>query len=85
MLFNILFVFLVLYVMGMPFIVIKYIKFGLMVAGEPKKAAEKPIFSIPKFRNKLKLSPEEKRAIDIMHNINVYDGTSIGQKEIKNG
>ena len=85
MLFNILFVFLVLYVMAMPILVIKYIKFGLMIADEPEKAAEKPVFNVPKFHRKSKLTPEQKKAIAIMQNLDIFDGTSLGQKEIKNG
>ena len=85
MLFNILFVFLVLYVMAMPILVIKYIKFGLMIADEPEKAAEKPVFNVPKFHRKPKLTAEQKKAIDIMQNLDIFDGTSLGQKEIKNG
>lgn len=34
-------------------------------------------------REPIELSPEEKRALAILENVETYDGTGIGQKEIK--
>ena len=88
MLFSILFVILVVYLLILPFILLKFIKFGLMIADDSKKASETPIFNVPKLpkiHKKAELSAEEQRAMSILQNIDTYDGTSLGQKEIKNG
>lgn len=86
MLYEILAVILVLYAALSPFWVIKCVKFGIKCADDPEKAAEEPDISIPWPEKKavnVELTPEQQRYVDIMTNIDTYDGTEVGQKEIK--
>lgn len=34
-------------------------------------------------KKRVKLAQEEQRALDILNNVDIYDGTEVGQKEIK--
>ncbi len=34
-------------------------------------------------KKRAKLAQEEQRALDILNNVDIYDGTEVGQKEIK--
>lgn len=75
MLFDILSVVIVIYVMILPFIL-----FGMVSAlvGRPT------VQVLPKRRKKKpQMNPKEQRIIDILANIDAYDGTSNGQKPIK--
>ncbi len=86
MLFNILAVVLVIYAVLSPLWVIKAVKFGISVGENHKEAAEKPVFHIPSEKKKVKppvLSKEEQQIVDILENVDIYDGTSRGQKEIE--
>lgn len=83
MLFNILFVILVVYVCISPYFYAKAVKFGIKLADKPSETAELPFFNIPKHKEKPKMTPEEYRTAQIMANIGRYDGTSRGQVEIK--
>lgn len=94
MLFNILIVVLVVYAMLTPFFVVKSIKFGMQIAPKadelPKsidsgKLTKRKI-RLPKRKSKADKAREKEleRITDILSNIETYDGTSIGQKEIKN-
>ena len=86
MLYSILAVLLVLYAVLSPFWVIKAVKFGLSIKKDPEKAAEEPVFHIPEKKKKVKppvLSREEQQIVDILENVDIYDGTSRGQKEIE--
>ena len=83
MLYNIVLIMLVVYLMLLPLIVVTSIKFGIKLAEKPKETADEPIFNVPKPKKKPKVSKEEQKVIDILANIEAYDGTSIGQKEIK--
>ena len=75
MLFDILSVVLVVYVMILPFIL-----FGMVSALIGKPTA--PV--LPKRKKKKpQISPKDQRIIDILANIDAYDGTSKGQKPIK--
>ena len=67
-----------------PFLIIKLIKFGMVVSEKPEKAVDTPVFIKPR-KKKPKLTAEEQRALDILGNIDAYDGTGFGQKEIKDG
>ena len=65
---------------------IKAVKFGFKIAEQPEKAAEEPVFNIPKKKKQPKMTEEEKRTNAILANIDRYDGTSAGQvKVVKNG
>ena len=86
MLYSILFAVLVVYTLFMPIIVIKSIKFGISLGGNVEKPEEKPVFfNIPKKKKKPKTTPEQETAMAILANIDAYDGTSNGQREIKHG
>ena len=69
--------------MTLPLVVVKSIKFGIKLAEKPKETAEKPMFNVPKNKKKPKMSKDEEKVINILANIDAYDGTGIGQKEIK--
>ena len=86
MLYEIIAVILCIYAAISPFIVIKAVKFGMKCAEDPQTAAEEPVFNVDIRKEAEKpavLSPEEQQIIDILENIDVFDGTSTGQKEIK--
>ena len=95
MLFDILLVVLVIYVMAAPFLMLKFIKFGMLAVERPEETAKEPTFKakipvkIPRIRKKPKLTKEEKKALEAVkileRNIDAYDGTGIGQEEIKHG
>jgi hypothetical protein len=71
--------------MAGPFIAVKCIRFGIKVAGKPESVAEEPLIKLPQKRKKPKVSKEEQQILDILGNIDAFDGTSKGQKEIGNG
>lgn len=72
-----------IFAMFSQFMVIKAVKFGLKIAEKPEKAAEEPVFNVPKPKKKPKMTPEEKRTNDILANIERYDGTSRGQIKVE--
>lgn len=83
MLYDVLFIVLMLYIMAVPLMVVKSIMIGVKLAEKPQETAEKPIFNIPKPKKKPKLSKEDRRNLDILANIEAYNGDSTGQKEIR--
>lgn len=86
MLYEILAVILAIYAVSTPFWIIKAVKFGISVAEKPEKAAEEPIFNLPEKKEEPKpvvLTEEQQKLLDVMDNLEVFDGTSKGQKEIK--
>lgn len=83
MLYDIIFVCLVAYVCFTPYFYAQALKFGIKIGTKPEKAAEMPIFNVPEKKEKPKMTDEEYRKMQILANINRYDGTSNGQKEIK--
>lgn len=83
MLYDVLFIVLLLYIMTVPLMVVKSIMIGVKLAEKPQETAEKPIFNIPKPKKKPKLSKEDQRNLDILANIETYYGDSTGQKEIR--
>lgn len=83
MLYDIMFAVLIAYTMVSPLVVVKSIKYGIKLADKPKETAETPMFNVPKKKKKPKMSKEDERIINILANIDAYDGTSVGQKEIK--
>ena len=98
MLFDILLVVLVIYVMAVPFLMLKFIKFGMLAVEKPEETAKEPTFKVkfpenftklPKLRRKPKLTKEERKALEAVkileRNIDAYDGTGVGQEEIKHG
>lgn len=83
MLYDVLFIVLMLYIMAVPFMVVKSIMIGVKLAEKPQETAEKPIFNVPKPKKKPKLSRTDQRNLDILANIEAYCGDSTGQKEIR--
>lgn len=85
MLSDIVLVILAIYACSTPLWVVKSIKFGLKIAENTEKAAEEPVFNIPSLPKKsetVELPEEVKADIAVLENIEAYDGTSHGQKEI---
>lgn len=83
MLFNVILVLLVIYTMATPFFYVQAIKFGMRVWDEPDEVKEMTTFHLPKRKKEPKMTPSEQRTYQILQNIDRYDGTSNGQKEIK--
>lgn len=83
MLYEIVFVLLVIYVLFTPLFVIKAVRFGMKVWDEPEEVAKEPVFHLPKKKKEPKMTDEERRNLQIMQNIDRYDGTPNGQVEIK--
>lgn len=86
MLYEILSVILVLYAVLSPFWVIRAVQFGLSIVENPQEAVKEPVFTMPKTKKKAKdakLPKEIQQAYDVLDNIEVYNGTDVGQKEIE--
>lgn len=86
MLFDILLVVFAIYIMIMPFGVLKFVKFGIKAAEKPTAAADKPIFDIklPKIHNdEPQLTEKQIRDLMILANVDRFDGTDAGQREIE--
>lgn len=75
------------YTLAIPLMVVKSIMLGVKLAEKPQETADKPVFTMPKIRKKPKKKPkmtkEDQRNVAIMANIDAYDGTSNGQREIR--
>lgn len=86
MLYDVIFCVLVGYALVTPIFYVKAVKFGIRLTEEPEKVSredELTTFNVPKPKRKPKMTPEEDRATQILANIDRYDGTSAGQKEIR--
>ena len=86
MLFNILLVLLAIYVMVTPYFYATAVKFGMKIAQNPEKASEEKIldtFSVPKKPKEIKMTPQENRNVQILANIDAYNGTAVGQKKVE--
>lgn len=86
MLYDVIFCVLAAYVMISPIFYVKAVKFGIRLAEDPQEVSsedEATTFNLPKRKVKPKMTPEEDRTYQILANIDRYDGTSVGQKEIK--
>lgn len=85
MLYNVIFCVLVAYVVISPYFYAKALKFGIKLAQDPDEASKEAImgeFHVPKRRKEPKMTAEEKRSVQILANIDRYDGTSAGQKKV---
>lgn len=82
MLFETIVIILGIYVLVMPFLLLFAVKFGIKLSTKPQKTAEEPLFKIPKPQKKPKMDKDTQRVMDILGNIDTFDGTSKGQKEI---
>ena len=85
MLFKIVFVCMIAYICATPLFYAVAVKFGMRLMDKPEQAIEAPIFHLPERKEAPKMTPEESRTAQILANIDRYDGTSNGQKEIVNG
>lgn len=85
MLYNVLLIILVLYVCVTPYFYAKAVKFGISLAKDEEGAMKTPIFGLPSRKKKPEMTPAEKRRAEILANIDRYDGTPNGQKEITVG
>lgn len=83
MLSNIILAILGLYTVLSPFLIIYGIKLGFKMAQRPEETAAEPVIKLPRRRKAPQMSEGIKRGFDILHNIDIYDGTAYGQKEIK--
>lgn len=85
MLYNVIFCVLVAYVVVSPAFYAKALKFGMKIAQDPEEAAKEAImeeFHVPEKKNPPKMTAEEQRSVQILANIDRYNGTSAGQKKI---
>lgn len=53
------------------------------VAMKLNEKTEEPKVKKENKKKRVKLAQEEQRALDILNNVDIYDGTEVGQKEIK--
>jgi len=83
MLYEIVTVILAIYAILSPLVILKAVQFGLKCAEKPAEVMSEPVMSLPKKTKKPELTDDMRRGIDILTNIDTYDGTSNGQKEIK--
>ena len=74
----------VLFAIITEFAIIKAFSYGVKV-GKSKDITPEPFKKPSKPKKKVEMTDEMSRIQDVWHNIEVYDGTSIGQKEIKRG
>lgn len=80
---SLLLIILAIYVCITPWLFMKAVKFGVKLADKPEEAAEEPFFHVPVKRKAPKMTPEEKRDMQILANIQAYNGTSAGQVRIQ--
>lgn len=95
MLYNILTVILAVYAMAVPFMMLRFIKFGMTAAEKPEEAAKETTFKVglpkklPKLRKNQKMTKADRKALEdakiLERNIDAYDGTGMGQEEIRHG
>lgn len=83
MLSNIILMILGVYTVLSPFLMIYGIKLGFKMAQRPEETAAEPVIKLPKRRKTPQMSDEVKRGFEILRNIDIYDGTANGQKEIR--
>ena len=79
MLFNILFVLMLIYVVIAPYL---FIKFGMKIAETEENKAETPIFNVPVSKKKPEMTRKDRQEIQKWDNLMRYDGTSNGQVKI---
>lgn len=82
MLSDVVLVILGLYAASTPIWFMKAVQFGAKCAEKPEEVAVEPVFNLPKAEKKPEMTDEMRADLTMLHNINVFDGTSNGQKEI---
>ena len=83
MLSNIILAILGLYTVLSPFLIIYGIQLGFKMAQRPEEAAAEPVIKLPRRKKTPQMSAEVRRGFEILRNIDIYDGTANGQKEIR--
>lgn len=68
------------WLVAMPFVCAYLVVWSVKQIRLPKAEVDIPL---PKKPKKAKMSAKEKRTIDILNNIDAYDGTSYGQKTVR--
>lgn len=67
----------------MPIITLIAVKLGFRLAEKPEEAIKEPIFNVPKPKRKPKVDKQTQIMLDELENINAYNGTGFGQKDIE--
>lgn len=80
------------YVMCTPIFLAKALKYGIRLASKPEEAADDSVLNIKMPKKKPKPTKEQEEAVrmveatmKILDNVDAYDGTGLGQKEIRHG
>ena len=85
MLSDILMIAMVVYIMCTPIFIFKAVKFGMRIAVKPEKAAEEPVFNVPK-KGDRKRAKEQAKVLErykkIAQNLDKFNGTAEGQEKI---
>lgn len=79
-----------IHAMCMPIFLAKALNYGARLASRPEEAAAEPVIKLPKRKpRQTKEQREAERMVEatmkILDNVDAYDGTGLGQKEIKHG
>lgn len=69
---------------GIMCILLPIMSYLAFIEGMKCAKSDVKVPNLPKIRKKTKQTAENKRLNDILSNIEAYDGTSNGQKEIRN-
>ena len=86
MLYSVIIYVLLAYVIVSPFFYAKALKFGMKIAQDPEEASQEKLlseFHVRKKTPKPKMTAEEQRSVQILANIDRYNGTSAGQEKVK--
>lgn len=67
----------------MPIITLIAVKIGFKLAAKPEEAMKEPIFNVPKPKQKPKVDKQTRIMFEELENINAYNGTGLGQRDIK--
>ena len=79
MLFNILFIIVLIYALIVPYFALKL---GMKIAEKDENKAETPIFNIPTQKKRPEITKKDRQEIQKWENLMRYDGTSNGQVKI---
>lgn len=74
---------LVLYMFLTPYFLFRAVKFGIKIAQNPEEASEEHTFTIPMPKRTPKMTAEEDRRMQILKNIDNYNGSSVGQVKVE--
>lgn len=83
MLYNIIIVILGLYAVLSPFFMLKFLKIGYKMGNSEEISEQRVVLNRSASRKRKMTDKERKQIEDSVANIEAYNGTSTGQKEIK--